>query len=245
MNADSKIKDVLVLFKKLRHFPYIPATFATSFGIEDMVLMDLIVKHAPWVEIFTLDTGRLPEETYDLMQLAINHYCISIKTYFPQHQTVQDYIQNHGPNAFYEDLQLRKACCHMRKVEPLQRALYKKTAWLTGMRRSQALSRQSLNVYEWDEIQKLHKFNPLADWSEEEVWNYIHNFKVPYNSLHDKGYPSIGCSPCTRAVFEGQDIRAGRWWWENPEFKECGLHFTGDKLIRTKSATPLKTSGEI
>jgi len=201
-----------------------PATFANSFGAEDMVLTDLICKTTPEIEIFSLDTGRLPDETYQLMQQAMRHYETQIKVYFPDHDMVEEYIRSHGPNAFYESVDLRKRCCFIRKVKPLQRALKGKKAWITGLRREQSPTRDSLPVSEWDEGNQLQKFNPLTDWTEKDVWNYIRNFDVPYNALHDQHYPSIGCAPCTRAIAVGEDIRAGRWWWENPESKECGLH---------------------
>lgn len=201
-----------------------PATFANSFGAEDMVLTDLICQHAPAIEIFTLDTGRLPAETYDLMQTAMARYGRRFTPYFPRHEAVEEYIAAHGPNAFYESVELRKSCCHMRKVEPLRRALQGKTSWVTGLRREQAPTRTDLGVSEWDAGNGLQKFNPLIDWTNRDVWDYIRHFNVPYNALHDRHYPSIGCAPCTRAIAVGEDIRAGRWWWENPESKECGLH---------------------
>lgn len=203
---------------------YAPAAFAHSFGAEDMVLMDLICKHAPGIEIFTLDTGRLHGETYQLMHEARAHYGVQIQTYFPERSAVEDYARTHGPNAFYESIELRKRCCHIRKIEPLKRALRGKAAWITGLRREQAPTRKDLRVQEHDADNGLEKFNPLLAWTHDDVWNYIRRFKVPYNPLHDKFFPSIGCAPCTRAVTLGEDIRAGRWWWENPESKECGLH---------------------
>uniref|UniRef100_E6QJ65 Adenosine 5'-phosphosulfate reductase n=1 Tax=mine drainage metagenome TaxID=410659 RepID=E6QJ65_9ZZZZ len=245
MNVNLKIQDVRLLFTEMRDAPYAPAAFASSFGAEDMVLTDLIAKHAPWIEIFTLDTGRLPEETYQLMQETMKRYPVSMKMFFPEDLALEHYVQEHGPNAFYESQELRKTCCHIRKVEPLRRALQGKKAWVTGMRREQAISRQDLSVREWDGVHELHKFNPLADWHGEEVWDYIRRFEVPYNRLHDQGYPSIGCAPCTRAVAPGQDIRAGRWWWENPDTRECGLHVVDGKVIRARSATPQKTPGQI
>ena len=201
-----------------------PATFANSLGAEDMVLTDLIVKSALPIEIFSLDTGRLPLETYDLMAAVDRHYGLKLKVYFPQSTPVEDYVRQHGINAFYESVALRKACCHMRKVEPLQRALAGKKAWITGMRAQQAATREGLPLQEYDEGNGLEKFNPLAAWSEKEVWTYIKQNGVPYNALHDKFYPSIGCAPCTRAISLGEDVRSGRWWWEAPESKECGLH---------------------
>lgn len=204
---------------------YGPVTFANSFGVEDMVLTDVICRHVPQIEIFTLDTGRLPDETYRLMQQVHERYGDRrIKTHFPDRHAVEAYVDAHGPNAFYDSVELRKRCCNIRKVEPLKRALSGKKAWITGLRREQSLTRTDLPFSEWDEANQLHKFNPLHDWSTAEVWAYIRAFNVPYNALHDKFYPSIGCAPCTRAVSAGEDIRAGRWWWERPESKECGLH---------------------
>ena len=245
MSTKPKIQDILPLFETLQNAPYAPAAFSTSFGAEDMVLTDLIAKHAPWIEIFTLDTGRLPEETYRLMQETLNRYSLPIKIYFPEDLAVEHYVQAHGPNAFYESQALRKACCHMRKVEPLRRALQGKRAWLTGMRQAQSPSRQSLAVHQWDEIHALHKFNPLAAWHNDEVWDYIRQFEVPYNRLHDQGYPSIGCAPCTRAISPDQDIRAGRWWWEGADTKECGLHIVDGELIRVKLAAAPKASEQM
>lgn len=204
-----------------------PATFANSFGAEDMVLTDLISKHTPTIGLFSLDTGRLPEETYQLMQQTMTHYNIGIQAYFPEAAAVESYIRTHGPNAFYDSVELRKRCCHIRKVEPLKRALQGKKAWITGLRREQAPTRKDLADSEWDADNQLQKFNPLIEWTNSDVWAYIRHFGVPYNALHDRHYPSIGCAPCTRAISVGEDIRAGRWWWENPESKECGLHAPG------------------
>ena len=201
-----------------------PATFANSLGAEDMVLTDLIVKSGLPIEIFSLDTGRLPLETYDLMAAVQQHYGLKLKVYFPQSEGVENYVRANGINAFYESVELRKGCCHVRKVEPLKRALAGKKAWITGLRAEQAATRVGLPQQEFDEGNGLEKFNPLASWSEQEVWTYIKQNAVPYNALHDKFYPSIGCAPCTRAISPGEDVRAGRWWWENPETKECGLH---------------------
>jgi phosphoadenosine phosphosulfate reductase len=201
-----------------------PATFANSLGAEDMVLTDLIVKSGLPIEIFSLDTGRLPLETYDLIAAVDQHYGLKIKIYFPQSAAVENYVRQNGINAFYESIELRKACCFARKVEPLQRALAGKKAWITGLRAQQAATRVGLPHREYDAGNQLEKFNPLADWSEKEVWTYIKQNAVPYNALHDKFYPSIGCAPCTRAISLGEDVRSGRWWWESPELKECGLH---------------------
>ncbi|MGP1718567.1 MAG: phosphoadenylyl-sulfate reductase [Methylophilus sp.] len=203
-------------------FPAI--TFANSYGAEDMVLTDLIAKENLAIEIFSLDTGRLPAETYTLMGDVEHTYAIKPVVFFPRHEAVESYVRGKGINAFYESIDLRKACCGMRKVEPLQRALTGKQAWVTGMRAEQATTRSNLPTREYDAGNQLEKFNPLSDWTEKEIWAYIRLHNVPYNALHDQFYPSIGCAPCTRAVAMGEDIRAGRWWWEDPTNKECGLH---------------------
>lgn len=203
---------------------FAPAAFASSFGAEDMVLTHLIVLHAPAIEIFSLDTGRLPPETLRLQQETARRYGRAIRVFHPDAQRVHEYVTQHGLDGFYRSIEARKACCHVRKVEPLQRALAGKRAWLTGLRRNQAISRRACAVAEWDADNRLHKFNPLADWSLIDVWKYIRTHEVPYNELHDRRYPSIGCAPCTRAVTPGEDLRAGRWWWENPATRECGLH---------------------
>ncbi|MBU3695924.1 phosphoadenylyl-sulfate reductase [Dechloromonas sp.] len=204
-----------------------PVVFANSLGAEDMVLTDLILTHKLAITVFSLDTGRLPAETYDLMAAVDKHYGVKLKVYFPHSEEVESYVRNHGINAFYESVTLRKACCYARKVEPLKRALAGKRAWITGLRAQQAATREGLPAREYDEGNGLEKFNPLADWSEKEVWTYIKQNNVPYNALHEKFYPSIGCAPCTRAISPGEDVRAGRWWWEAPESKECGLHVKG------------------
>ena len=219
----AKIEAAIEVLKEIEQ-DYSPAVLATSFGAEDMVLMDLICKHAPGIEIFTLDTGRLPRETYELMQVVKTHYNKDVQVYFPDAAQIEAFVTSNGPNAFYDSVDMRKQCCGIRKVQPLKRALTDKKAWLTGMRRSQSVTRAELPVSEWDEDHGLQKFSPLTDWSNGNVWAYIRAFDVPYNKLHDEGYASIGCAPCTRAITAGEDIRAGRWWWENPETKECGLH---------------------
>ena len=178
-------------------------TFANSFGAEDMVLTDIILKNQVAIEIFSLDTGRLPTETYDLIAETEKHYNTKLNVYFPQATTVEFYVKTNGINAFYESIDLRKSCCHMRKVEPLTRALKGKNAWVTGMRAAQATTRISLPLREFDEGNKLEKFNPLSDWTEQEVWAYIRLHEVPYNKLHDQFFPSIGCAPCTRAISMG------------------------------------------
>ena len=199
-------------------------SFANSMGAEDMVITDIILHEKLAITIFSLDTGRLPVETYDLIAETEKHYCTKLNIYFPQAQNVEFYVKTKGINAFYESMELRKACCHMRKVEPLQRALKGQQAWITGMRAEQSTNRTNLPLKEFDAVNRLEKFNPLSDWTEQEVWAYIRMFDVPYNKLHDQFYSSIGCAPCTRAIAVGEDVRAGRWWWEDPTNKECGLH---------------------
>ena len=199
-------------------------TFANSMGAEDMVLTDIILREQLPIEIFSLDTGRLPVETYDLMADVERTYNTRLKIYFPRAETVEIYVRNNGINAFYESIELRKACCYMRKVEPLGRALNGKNAWITGMRAQQSATRSDLPVRQFDEANGLEKLNPLSDWTEQETWAYIRMHEGPYSKLHDQFYPSIGCAPCTRAVAVGEDVRAGRWWWEDPTSKECGLH---------------------
>ncbi|MDO9049954.1 MAG: phosphoadenylyl-sulfate reductase [Methylotenera sp.] len=199
-------------------------TFANSMGAEDMVLTDIIQREQLAIEIFSLDTGRLPTETYDLIEKTEQTYHTKLKIFFPQADTVENYVRTNGINAFYASIELRKACCFMRKVEPLQRALKDKKAWITGMRAEQSTTRVNLPFREFDAGNKLEKLNPLSDWTEQEVWAYIRLHEVPYNKLHDQFYPSIGCAPCTRPIAMGEDVRAGRWWWEDPTSKECGLH---------------------
>jgi phosphoadenosine phosphosulfate reductase len=213
---------VTVLQQAARDFA--PVTFANSLGAEDMVLTDLIAKHQPDIRMFSLDTGRLPQETYDLMQTLRDRYSVPLNIYFPDAVQVEALVARIGVNGFYDSVENRKGCCNVRKVQPLKRALAGSKAWITGMRREQAVTRGSLEVSSFDADHGLQKFNPLLEWTNAEVWEYIRQFDVPYNALHDRFYPSIGCAPCTRAVTPGEDIRAGRWWWENPENKECGLH---------------------
>ena len=223
MSLELKIETAKTLLRRIEA-EHAPAVLANSFGAEDMVLTDLIVKHAPRIGIFSLDTGRLPQETYDLMKEVADRYGVRLQVYFPDNRAVEEFVSEHGVNAFYDSVELRKACCRIRKVEPLRRALAGKQAWVTGLRREQAPTRQNLGVSEWDADNGLQKFSPLIEWTQIDVWSYIREFGVPYNKLHDRHYPSIGCAPCTRAVTAGEDIRAGRWWWEDPESKECGLH---------------------
>ena len=214
---------------------FAPAVFASSLAAEDMVLTDLILKAKLPITIFSLETGRLHVETLSMIERVKETYDYDIALYRPQPEAVERYVRDHGLNAFYDSVEMRKECCRIRKVQPLGQALAGKRAWITGQRRAQSSTRAELAVQEDDPGHDMQKFNPLADWSEQDVWDYLRQNDVPYNALHDRGFPSIGCEPCTRAVQPGEDVRAGRWWWENPESKECGLHVVDGKLIRIKS----------
>lgn len=199
--------------------------FSTSLGQEDQVITAAIgIQEIP-IQIFTIDTGRLYNETYELLDKTIARYKQPIRVYFPEAARVENFVASKGINSFYESVENRKECCHIRKVEPLNRALQGAKVWVTGLRAQQSANRHDMPIIEWDETRQLYKFNPLIRWSYEEMMDYIEQNNVPYNSLHDKGFISIGCSPCTRAIEPGEDARAGRWWWEASQ-KECGLHIS-------------------
>jgi phosphoadenosine phosphosulfate reductase len=204
---------------------------ASSFGAEDVILIDMMVKiNKEKAKIFTLDTGRLNQETYDVMDAIRKKYDIQIEVYFPEQRETEEMVKIKGMNLMYESVENRKLCCEIRKVHPLNRALSKLDGWITGLRREQAITRANIYKLEIDSSHgNIAKINPLADWTNEMIWDYIHKNNVPYNKLHDSGYPSIGCEPCTRAVHRGEDPRAGRWWWENATQKECGLHWDPTK----------------
>ncbi len=198
--------------------------FATSLGAEDQVITHMLATGDIPIEIFTLDTGRMFYESYELIDKVQSRYGINIKIVFPDAAEVEEMVNEKGINLFYHSIANRKQCCGIRKIKPLQKALEGMNAWITGLRREQSPTRTDMQRIEWDAGNGLIKANPLLSWSEKEVWDYIKEHKIPYNTLHDKGFPSIGCQPCTRAVLPGEDVRSGRWWWENPETKECGLH---------------------
>lgn len=200
------------------------AALSSSFGVEDQVLTHMILAIDKKANIFTLDTGRLPPETYSVMDATNLKYSIKVNVFFPKTDEVEELYQTQGINGFYESIENRKKCCFVRKIAPLKRALGELDIWITGLRASQSVTREDLNVVEYDEANSVIKINPLLNWSEDDVWKFVKENKIPYNSLHDQGFPSIGCAPCTRAVQDGEDVRSGRWWWENPENKECGLH---------------------
>lgn len=199
-------------------------SFATSLGMEDQVITHMLSRIAQKVHFFTLDTGRLFPETYELIDLTQKKYKIDIHLYFPGTKEVEEMVAEKGINLFYESVENRKLCCEIRKLQPLERALAGMKIWINGLRRSQSHTRADLNPVEWDETHQVMKVNPLISWTDEAVLNYIKTHQVPYNPLHDQGFTSIGCQPCTRAILPGEDIRAGRWWWELPQNRECGLH---------------------
>jgi phosphoadenosine phosphosulfate reductase len=200
------------------------AALASSLSAEDMVLTDAIARARLPIWVFVLDTGRLHGDTLDLIEKIRTHYGIEVTRFTPDPAAVGEYVGTHGRDAFYQSIDLRKRCCEMRKLEPLERALAGKRAWITGQRREQSATRAQLAEREFDAAHGLEKFNPLAAWSEAEVWEYVHAHRVPYNPLYDQGYRSIGCAPCTRPVVAGEKARAGRWWWELVEHRECGIH---------------------
>jgi len=220
-----------------------PAVFASSLGAEDMVILDLLDRLALEVEVFTLDTGRLHEETHALLAQARQRYRRSIRVFHPDAAALETFVSAHGSNAFYDAIALRKRCCEIRKLEPLRRALDGKRLWITGLRREQSVTRADVQVLAEDAVNGLLKLNPLADWNGTDVWAYVRRFDVPTNLLHQRGFPSIGCAPCTRAVRPGEDERAGRWWWEQPESRECGLHVDPQgRLVRNTQSKPAPTS---
>ena len=211
-----------------------PAVFASSFGLEDMVVLDLIARDGLGIPIFMLDTGRLPKETLALVERVRKHYGLEVATYHPWPGAVDAYVEEYGIDGFYDTVEARKACCGIRKVEPLRRALAGKRAWITGLRREQSDTRTDVAESGHDDVYRLWKFNPLVDWSLDETRQYLADNRVPYNPLHDRGYPSLGCEPCTRAIKPGEHPRAGRWWWEQEGArKECGLHEIPIKVVET------------
>jgi phosphoadenosine phosphosulfate reductase len=201
-----------------------PAVFASSMGAEDMVLTDAILSDSIAIEIFTLDTGRMHPETLSVLEHVRERYGYEISVFTPDAEAVDRYVSELGLDAIYRSVELRRRCCEIRKVEPLARALAGKAAWITGLRRAQSITRADLPLREFEPAHGRWKFNPLAEWSEREVWDYLRSRDVPYNPLHDRGFRSIGCAPCTRPTAAGEDLRAGRWWWEDAQTKECGLH---------------------
>lgn len=197
---------------------------SSSLGAEDQVLTHMVCNIDKNARVFTLDTGRLFPETYELIDKTNKQYNIHIEIFFPDHQQVESMVKEKGINLFYDSIENRKLCCNVRKIEPLKRAFAGLDAWICGLRKDQSVTRFYSKLVEWDDVNKLVKINPLINWTEQQVWDYIRKNNVPYNTLHDKNFPSIGCQPCTRAIATGEEVRAGRWWWEQPEQRECGLH---------------------
>lgn len=214
-------EEVLTYFLKAFHGKI---ALSSSLSIEDQMLTDLIAKIDSTTRIFTLDTGRLFPETYSLIERTRTKYPVTLEVFFPEASEVEKMVKDEGINLFYTGIEQRKRCCNVRKMQPLKRAFQGLEVWICGLRKEQSITRHDMQMIEWDAQNQLIKLNPLIDFTEKQVWDYIKANQVPYNKLHDKGYPSIGCQPCTRAIEPGEDIRAGRWWWENPEHKECGLH---------------------
>ena len=202
------------------------AVFSTSFGIEDQVITHMLAEEKSKIAIFTLDTGRLFPETYYVWNRTLDLYKLNIKAYYPNTEVIENLLEKKGPSSFYNSVEDRKECCHIRKIEPLKRAIAGYQIWITGIRAEQSQNRDQMEFIEWDDVNKILKIHPLFNWTLKEVEKYLKDNFVPYNPLHDKGFVSIGCQPCTRAVNEGEDFRAGRWWWEDKSKKECGLHVT-------------------
>lgn len=213
---DARLRDIAAQFSRVK--------LASSLAVEDMVITDAIVRLKLPFEVFTLNTGRLNAETTALLPTALKRWHLAITEYRPQTAAVADYVREHGKNAFYDSVALRRECCHIRKIEPLNRALADADAWITGQRREQSATRTELALAERDNTRGIAKFNPIFDWHETDVWAYAGQHELPINALYRQGYPSIGCEPCTKPVKAGEDIRAGRWWWESRDSKECGLH---------------------
>lgn len=223
MSIEARIAEVVTMLSWVAR-DHAPVALASSFGAEDMVLIDLVARYALPIEILTLDTGRLPDETHMQIDRVRERYGLTIHVLHPDAAALEAFVAANGANAFYRSIELRQACCAIRKASPLAHGLAGKRGWITGQRRAQSITRADLAIEEFDAERGIPKFNPLADWSEADVWHYLRSNAVPYHPLHDQGYPSIGCAPCTRPIEAGEDQRAGRWWWEQPEHRECGLH---------------------
>ena len=206
-------------------FGYEKILFASSMGLEDQMITHLLAQHHKQARILTLDTGRNFQETYDVMHETMKKYGVEYEVYAPEAKDLEDLIKKKGPNLFYGSIEDRKQCCHIRKIKPLTRALSTVDAWITGLRKEQSVTRVDLDVVNWDEKFNIFKINPLFNYTQDQVWEYIKEHDVPYNKLHDQDFPSIGCAPCTRAIKPGESFRSGRWWWEQPEHRECGLHW--------------------
>jgi phosphoadenosine phosphosulfate reductase len=237
-SRDEASADLAALVRRLQQAAEVHSriVFASSFGAEDMVILHAIAHARLPIGVLTLDTGKLPQECLDLIAHSEAHYAVEVRRIRPRAERIDWYVRSHGEHAFYETVELRKLCCSIRKVEPLAAALNGYDAWVTGVRRDQAASREATELHAFDPQFGLNKWSPLFDWTETQVWRFLHAFEVPYNALHDKGYPSIGCAPCTRALKPGEDARAGRWWWEsNRGQTECGLHTAPGEASQKRS----------
>lgn len=209
------------------------AILSSSLAVESQVLTHMWCKVNPKPRVFVLDTGRLHEQTYETLNESMKFFGIKYEVMYPDAAEASAMVNQHGPNLFFESVEKRKLCCHVRKVEPMRKILSTAEAWITGLRRDSSVTRADLQKVEWDESNGLIKFNPIADWNTTQVWDYVRTHKLPFNSLQEKGFPSIGCAPCTRAIKPGEEERAGRWWWETPETRECGIHLQDGKFVRT------------
>jgi len=224
LNSNLKNKDILETIQLLCTDYPDKVVFSTSFSFEDQVISHIIFSNHLPIKVFTLDTGRMFAETYSVHSRTIEKYNQKIEVFFPEHADIEKLMTEKGPLSFYHSIENRIECCNLRKIKPLKRALQGNEVWITGLRAEQSQSRNKVNLFEWDESNKIIKYNPLIHWTNEQVKEFIKINQIPYNILHDQGFPSIGCQPCTRKVKEGEDFRAGRWWWENNTKKECGLH---------------------
>jgi phosphoadenosine phosphosulfate reductase len=236
MNLPLRIREAT---QRIRHAvtSHAPATLASSFGVEDMVILDIVSALGLPVDVFTLDTGRLHDETYAFIDAVRQRYGVAVRLYAPEATDIESFVAAHGPNPFYRSVELRQQCCELRKVRPLARALLGKGLWITGLRRGQSVTRTDTPILVRDDEHGLMKLSPLADWTEDDVWGYVRAHEVPTHPLHQRGFPSIGCAPCTRAVMPGEDPRSGRWWWESPADRECGIHIDAQgRVVRTRSA---------
>ncbi|GBF48622.1 adenylylsulfate reductase, thioredoxin dependent [Leptospira ryugenii] len=227
-------KDSLGILKTIDSKYGSEAVFTSSFGLEDQIITHLIFSQGLNIRVVTLDTGRLFKETYEVQQRTLDQYGKKIEVFFPDPKDLERYLTEKGPNAFYQSIELRKECCHIRKVLPLNRALVGAKLWITGIRKEQSGNRNDMPLVEIDSAKEILKVHPILQWSWEDCLSFAKENKIPYNPLHEEGYPSIGCAPCTRAIEPGEDFRAGRWWWENEDTKECGLHWVDGKLTRKK-----------
>ncbi len=245
LNEELKGLDAAQVLKKLTQIVNDPIVFSTSFQLEDQIITHFIATEDLNIEIFTIDTGRHFPETYKTWEKTLERYSnIKIRAYFPDTEDVEKLLTEKGPFSFYKSVENRKECCYIRKVKPLERALAGKAVWITGLRSGQGDTRQNVPLVDWDKKHQVVKINPLHDWTLEQVRKFINDNLIPYNELHDRGYPSIGCQPCTRAIKPGEPLRAGRWWWEQNAKKECGLHVQDEDFSNSVKINKLNINQE-